>query len=136
MEAMALHNVISDMPHSAPSPGDKMNNIIDGYQKILNTEFDLLCKGINNQIFVIDSVINRIGNGISKLSEEQRTVIVLKYWEMRFWKQIQDSTRFSEKQIKSYHRTGIEKLCAVTNIDIESYDFCMEQLKRKEEKIC
>ena len=128
MEAMALLNIINGMPRVASIPGDKMNNIVDGYQKILDTEFDELCQGINNEIFVIDSVVRRINNGISKLSEKQKTIIILKYWKMRFWKQIQDTTRFSEKQVKEYHKKGIERLCKAAEIDAESYEFCMERI--------
>ena len=129
MEAMALLNVISDMPHGSPSPGDKMNNVIDGYQKILDTEFNDLCREINNKIFVFDKVIERIENGMKKLPDEQRDIINLKYWKSRTWKQIQDTTRLSKDQYKFYHRAGIEALGKMAEIDAESYEFCMEQLK-------
>lgn len=134
LEAMALLNVLSDMPHSVSNPGDKMTNIITEYQKFIDTEYGLLLRDIGNAIFIINSVLERINNGISKLSEEQRNIMVLKYWKTRSWKQIQDNTRLSERQVKDYHQTGIIKLCTVLEIDAKSYDFCMEQLEGKEEK--
>ena len=140
MEAMALGcNPITGMPRSAPDPGGKMNGIVanyqkifDAYQKIAGDEYGILLESIKSEIFIIDSVMKKISNAIKKISTEQRDVLTLKYWNKRTGKQIQDATRLSPDQYKSYHRTGIERLCAVTNIDIESYNFCMEQLDGKE----
>jgi len=134
MEIIALgYNTLSNMPHSAPNPGDKMNGIIANYPKVLGAEYDSWMKSVRDDMFLIGSVVKKIDNVIQKLPIEQQEVLSLKYWKKRTWDQIQDSTRLSKKQVKSYHRAGIGELCKTLEISVESYDACMEQLDGKEE---
>lgn len=132
MQAMAIGSQqISDMPRStSAAPGDKMTNIIESYQKILDDEYGELLKLIRDDIFMIDSVVGKISNAIERLPPEQKEVLTFKYWQNRSWGQIADTMRITEGQAKRLHKIAVvERLCKELNIGLESYEYVMEKAK-------
>lgn len=135
MEAMAIGcNPLIDMPRSAPRPGDKMANIVQSYQKMIETEYGLLLKEIQDNIFAIEKVVEKVHNAIKRLPIEQREVIDLKYWHKRTWGQMQDALRLSDGQVKAYLRDGIEEICRTIEVNLDSYQFCLERLEIEEQR--
>lgn len=131
MQAMAVGSQkISDMPRSAPIPGDKMNNIIASYQKILDDEYGELLKLVRDDVFMLQSTVGKVRNAIERLSQEQREVLTLKYWQQRSWQQIADTMRISQGQAKDWHKKAIEEqLCKTLKIGIDAYEYVMEKIK-------
>jgi len=135
MEAMAIgSNPLSDMPPTAPDPGAKMTNIVASYQKMINAEYGLLLTGIQDDVFTIEKVLEKIHNAIKRLPIEQKEVIDLKYWHGRTWKQMQDVLRLGRRQVEGYLRDGVEEICRVIEINLDSYDYCLERLEVEEQK--
>ena len=133
MEALALSSDrLSDMPRSAPAPGDKMTNIIADYQKILDSEYGELLMIVRDDVFMLDSVIGKINNAMKRLPEEQREILNLKYWKKRSWRQIADTLRISKRQVEEWHRAAVNgQLCKVLQINHDSYNYVMEKVKDK-----
>jgi len=129
MEAMAIGSQkLSDMPRSAPNPGDKITNIVANYQKILDGEYGKLLNQTRNDIFMIESVVEKITNAIDRLPIEHSKVLRLKYWQLRSWGQIADTMRISEGQAKRYHKIAVEEhLCKVLQVGAETYKYVMEK---------
>jgi DNA-directed RNA polymerase specialized sigma subunit len=135
LESLAMGNTqYSDMPRSESIPGDKATNIIANYQKFIDEEYDLLLKSISDDIFILDSIVKKIYNTITRLPKEQREVLTLKYYDKRTWKQIQDITRFSESQVRGLHKLGIAEVSKLLEIDTESYAYVMNKVNRRREK--
>jgi len=133
MEALAMSSDrLSDMPRSAPAPGDKITNIIADYQKILDSEYGELLMAVRNDVFIISSVVDKIQNAIKRLPDDQKEVLTLKYWQQRSWGQIADAMRVSEGQAKRWHKIAVEEhLRKALKIGYDSYNYVMEKVRDK-----
>ena len=121
---------ISDMPFSPGSGGEKMTDIVTGYQKILDAEYAELLSITRNDIFMLDAVVGKINNSMGRLPAEQREVLYLKYWQERSWQQIADTMRISQGQAKDWHKIAVEeKICKELKININTYNYVMEKAK-------
>lgn len=121
---------LSDMPFAPSSAGEKLTDIITSYQKILDDEYGIILQSIRNDIFLINSVVEKVNNAIERLPPEQKEIILLKYWQKRSWKQIADTMRMSKRQIEELHRTAVsEHFCKTLKISFDTYNYVIEKVR-------
>lgn len=121
---------LSDMPFAPSSSGEKLTDIITSYQKIIDDEYGELLQSIRDDIFLLNSIVEKVNNAIEKLPPEQKEILSLKYWQKRSWGQIADVMRISEGQAKGWHKTAVnEYLCKVLQIDYDTYNYVIEKVR-------
>lgn len=121
---------LSDMPFAPSSAGEKLTDIITSYQKILDDEYGIILQSIRNDIFLINSVVEKVNNAIERLPPEQKEIILLKYWQKRSWGQIADTMRISPGQVKDWHKIAVEQhMCKVLKISFDTYNYVIEKVR-------
>lgn len=121
---------LSDMPFSPSSAGEKLTDIITSYQKILDDEYGIILQSIRSDIFMLNSVVEKINNAVEKLPPEQKEIILLKYWQKRSWKQIADTMRMTKRQIEALHRAAVsEHFCKTLQIGYDTYNYVIEKVR-------
>lgn len=131
MLAMAIGaKPLSDMPFSSSSSGEKLTDIIASYQKILDDEYGEVLKLIRDDVFMLNSIVEKVNNAIEKLPPEQKEIVLLKYWQKRSWAQIADTMRISEGQAKRWDKLAIEEhLQKSLQIGYDAYEYVMEKVR-------
>lgn len=140
LEAIALGSYeLTDMPRSASSPGDKVNNIIIAKDKIMaeieegKDDLAYLKKQLVNDIHVIYEITEKMDIAISNLTPNQQYILHWVYKEgtsRKTWKDIVQDLNSHRQMVQDDRRAAIEKMEKVLRITVESYTYVMGKIDR------
>lgn len=129
---MIGNRVMSDMPFMPPSPGEKMTNIVYAKDKIINKEMKYLIQTINT----IGEVVEKVANTLSCLTELEREIIDMRYFQELPWKAIvgHGSIYLEDTQVRLTRRVAVEKICPLLRVTKAQLDFCLNKVKGDSER--
>lgn len=132
IEGMTFNNFrLSDMPHSNTNAFH--SSAEDGalnYKEVISNEAKEIrkaCKETIKEIYYIEVIDDKIGIGLNALTELQRDVLKLKYWQNNTWNEIieqlsrDNKVFYSKRQIQRFTKDSMEKLKTIALIDLEMY---------------
>ena len=117
------NRVLNDMPHAAPSPGEKLTGIIQAKDRIIEHEV------IKEYILVINTigeVVEKTTAALKGVGKKEYQVIEARYFEGKRFKEVADDANCdSPGQAGQIRKEALDKMLKVLRITRESYDFCM-----------
>jgi hypothetical protein len=132
IEGMTFNNFgLSDMPHSNTNAFHSSTE--DGalnYKQAISDEEKAIRKAYREtirEIYYIEVVSDKIKIGLNALTELQRDVLKLKYWQNNTWNEIIDFLSkdnrifYSKRHIQRFTNSAIDKLKTIALIDMEMY---------------
>lgn len=138
IESMALkHTVPSDtLTHSPGTVSDKTANTAIGYRKRLENENIALITELTKELMSLKLIIDKLEIGLSSLSDAQRCVIEVRYFQKLDWytaldKLAADKIFLSKYQAQNIRREAIEKLMQITRITVAQYEAVMRLINLK-----
>ena len=123
------NRVLSDMPQIFPLPGEKMTNIIEAKDRIMENR---VIKDLIKDINVMGEVVEKVANALKSLPSEKYAIITQFYCEKKTWKQLADDIKLEDKPLKARRREAIYQIASVLRVTREQYEFCMDYVKVKE----
>lgn len=124
--ALYFARELTDMPRSAPNPGDKMTNIITAKDKIMQDEYP---KGLVEAIKIIGPVVKKIAIALASLPPEERMIIELRHFEGKSWLDIEEIVHLTPTRLGQIRKEAVEKMLPVLRITPEQYKFCAERTR-------
>jgi len=139
------NHILSDMPHGAPNPGDKLLNVILAKDKIMEESLEekvsLTLRGLKKSLDVVGNVIVRIDFAMESLSAQERDIIEKFYFRDRIWAEILNAQeRYVDRSsCKRVRHEGINKIVNQLQdpkalVTMEDFEFCMRELERESEE--
>ena len=131
IEGLTFSNFeLSDMPHSNTNAFHSVTETgALNYKQVIKNEAKEVKKALKEiikEMYHIDIVLDKIEIGLNSLTETQREIIQLKYWEEKTWNEIIQALIctndfYSKKQIRIISDKAMRKLRTVAMIDTEMY---------------
>lgn len=101
---------------------DKTSNIALSYRGELEKENNELLIKLQQELFTLQIVLDKLDIGLRGLPQETTNVIVCKYINNLTWNEIGDQMLVSRSQAQDIRKKGIERLRAICRITIVQYD--------------
>ena len=120
--ALYFARELSDMPRSAPNPGDKMTNVILSKDRIMQVEYP---QELINSIKIVGEVAMKITVALTALSAEERRIIELRDIDCSDWKVLEESMSLERRRLGEIRKVAIEKMLPIMRVTIEQYEFCV-----------
>jgi len=128
IDSITFNNNLSGMPYSntgetSDKTGDAAAIICSNMHGRTNLQ-DI--KEITGEIYTIDSVIDCVEIGLKLIPPIQKELLILKYWENKTWKEIEEHLKskgrfYSNSQARRIVNKGLHKMTIMSMIDIETY---------------
>lgn len=139
------NHLLSNMPHGAPIPGNKVINAILFKDKIAEEsegkKVEVTLKPLVESINTIGKVLERLEIARGSLSDQEKSIIEKFYYQQMSWKAILKAENYyiEEKQAKNIRSDAIKKMVLLLQdpkdpITMKQFDYCIEQLKWYEKK--
>jgi len=142
IKGMTFNNYeLSDMPHSnTNSFHSTTENGALLYQQTIDNEAKenkKAVKEIIKEIYCIEVILDKIEIGLKGLTEIQKELLPLKYWEAKTWNEVAQHLKnekkyYSEWQIQANVKKAIKQINIIAMIDMESYKKVKSLIKRSE----
>jgi len=128
--SLAIGNrILSDMPQIFPLPGEKMTNIIEVKDRIIQNE---VIKDLIKIINTIGEVVEKVANALKYLPVDSQSVVFQFYCERKTWKQLIDKLNEEQNPLKKRRKEAIYQIVSVLRVTKEQYEFCMNYVKVRE----
>ena len=140
------NHLLSDMPFGGHgNSGDKVLNTILIKDKIMEETPDekvqITMRPLAKSIIAVAEILTRLEIARESLPDQEQAIIEMFYYRGLTWKELIGSGNFCVElaQIKNIRRDAIEKMTIKLQdphdpITQEQFEFCMEQLERKEDE--
>jgi len=134
------NHILSDMPHGAPNPGDKLLNVILAKDKIMEESLEekvsLTLRGLKKSLDVVGNVIVRIDFALESLSAQERAFIEGFYFSGMPWKTVLKAEDYyiEEKRASEIRKEAVLKIVSQLQdpkalVTMGDYDFCMSEIQ-------
>jgi RNA polymerase sigma factor (sigma-70 family) len=126
--SMALsHPTTDDVPSfSLGSVNDKTGRIALEFETRLSHELQSSLRELRSELLLVEVVLDKLDISLSALTKDQRKIIELKYWEGCVWTEVADKFMVSESNVKEQRKRGIERICKISRIDLDTYELIMK----------
>lgn len=124
--ALYFARELTDMPRSAPRPGDKIINVIMAKDHIMQEEYP---RELVDSIKIIGAVVKKTAWALSGLSQEEGKIIEMRYFEGKSWMEIESIINLAQTRLGEIRKNAVEKMLTVMHITQEQYEFCMARVK-------
>lgn len=118
------NKILTDMPHTSSSPGDKVISTIEFKDRVLTKEKDNLIESIN----YLDRAFAMLSVSLLGLPEIWRKVIQCFYWEKRTWKVVAGYVDCSVETCRIMRSNAIDRVADMCKITPELYQECIKRL--------
>lgn len=128
---MSIGNkALDNMPPSGKI-SDSTGNIVANYLKVMRMDKRELKGELNEEVFEVSIVIEKLNIAFRRLSPIRQKVLKLFYWEKLKWKEVSVSLNesggfMSESSAKIERRRGIEKMASILKVTQEDYESVMK----------
>lgn len=138
IDAVAFNHALTGLPYSnTGETSDKTGNsavICSGMSNDNKREI----KEVTAEIYIIETVIDKIETSLKYVSSAQKEVLIAKYWESKTWKEIEESMKekgefYSNSQVRRMVKRALHKMQIVSMIEIKAYKNVKELVNRNEE---
>lgn len=128
IHSMALsHLSFDEVPSfSSGSVNDKTGRIALEFETKLSHELQSSLSELRSELLLVEVVLCKLDIALRTLTKVQREIIELKYWEGFVWNEIADKVIVSESNVKEQRKKGIERICKISRIDINTYELIMK----------
>ena len=138
------NHILSDMPHGAPNPGDKILNVILAKDKIMEESIEekisLTLRALKKPLDVVGNVIVRIDFAMERLSAQERDIIEKFYFQDMTWKTVLASKEYcvDVRGAQMVRKEAVIKIVKQLQdpkalVTMEDFEFCMRELERESE---
>jgi|GEM_PF-2105519 len=138
------NHILSDMPHGAPNPGDKLLNVILTKDKIMEESIEekisLTLRALKKPLDVVGNVIVRIDFAMERLSAQERDIIEKFYFQDMTWKTVLASKEYcvDVRGAQMVRKEAVIKIVKQLQdpkalVTMEDFEFCMRELERESE---
>lgn len=114
--------------HGGNHVSDKTANIAIDYRDKMKQENQELSMQLQEELFILQLVLDKLDIGLRALPEETRKVIEIKYFDNLAWFQVEMKLPLSKHQAQDMRKSGIDMLRAISRIRVEEYEKAMKLL--------
>lgn len=125
--ALALRHAAPDeIPgYSAGTISDKTCRTAIEYQKVLDNESAEALQELITELVLLENVVEKTDTGLTILSETQKEIIKLYYWEGQTWSEIAGNLIMTESTCKQRRKEAIERFCPLSRITMDEVEQVM-----------
>lgn len=122
--ALALrHASFDDVPgYSAGLKSDKTCKTAIDYQKLLDNESAEALQELMTELILLENIIEKVDAGLTILSEIQKKILKLYYWEGFTWSEIADKLLMTASTCKQWRKQAIDRFCPLSRITVGEYE--------------
>ena len=133
--ALIGNKPLSDMPRSAPTPGDRMNNIVANKDKVLDHAYDETIIAITDELIRFKELVDKLHFALECLSENQQYIVKWFYTSgtsRKSWKELMADLNLAEATARKERDEAITKIITVSRITMWLYQYCAERVEVEE----
>ena len=138
------NRVMSDMPKTFPSPGDKLNTIIAEKDKTMEEvsggrdDFFSFKRKLLDDIHKIGEVVDKMDVAVKNLTPNQQYILKWFYQSgtsRKTWKDIAIDLKIYESKAKDDRKIAIEGMTKVLRITHKQFDFVVRKIGKEEKDV-